>query len=177
MHGLRRYWGAASHERKYSALTVVKDNRSFVNGLLVKISEQELDDLIEREVGYTRFALNHDQIYLLSEGFSLNANDEVFVFGHEASALDFKYVIPQSYLDSVISGLLDIGENAVRLFFQSTYGWDRFILVNDRARFWWDRKTNENHRTVEIDAMIGKYCSWLLERRVDESLVRHLYFG
>ena len=122
--GLRRQWGAVDRNRKYNALAVVEDEDAWCNGLLVEVSASDVLRLDLREKGYIRIRIEREQIQYLGGGLRAGVDDEFWVYAMRSSDISMYYCFIQSYIDLVIAGLIDIGGDAVRLFFESCDCWD-----------------------------------------------------
>lgn len=121
------------------------DAKNFVNGIIFKVSDDDLKMLDDREKNYKRVKLQHVDIVLYNEQslkdlpvwVYLNEFKDEESFLHALPSKDFPIV--QSYVDICINGCLEIEEfcpaakqsNFLIHFISSTIFWDEH-WANDR---------------------------------------------
>lgn len=124
---------------------VKSPEESFVNGIIYKISEEELKELDDREKGYKRIIVPYESI---EDYYSIiKPIDNVFIYSNDFkdnkipnNTLPTKnFPIVQSYVDMCIQGCIEIEsdydnpsiKNFTKEFIQSTKFWSEW-WVNDR---------------------------------------------
>lgn len=128
VHGFKRYWGKVDDSYILSPLVVDKGEGS-VNGVLLKVSEEELAEFDIRERGYQRVQIAYNQ---LEHRHQLDQQDKVWVYikDNPEPPCDLSPIM-QSYIDTVLAGCLEISEQFAHQFIQQTIGW-HFPTENDR---------------------------------------------
>ncbi|USD67190.1 gamma-glutamylcyclotransferase family protein [Vibrio sp. SCSIO 43136] len=129
-HGLVRQWGKLNEDYTLSPL-VVSQGDGQVNGMLLEVDDEALNDFDAREHGYERIQLTVDQV----DTDAQLANDAVIWVYVSDKALNPCQNAPimQTYLDTVIAGCLEVSEAFAKHFVDHTIGWE-FPLENDRAK-------------------------------------------
>ena len=126
--GLRRYWGKVGDNNTLSPL-VVSQGQGKVNGVILQINDQELHEFDVRENGYQRIPLEHTCI---TSQLTLSTNDIVWIYTKDHSEPPCTLSpIMQTYVDTVLSGCLEISEDFAKQFIKQTIGWN-FPIENDR---------------------------------------------
>ena len=126
--GLRRYWGKVGDNNTLSPL-VVSQGQGKVNGVILQINDQELHEFDIRENGYQRIPLEHTCI---TSQLTLSTNDIVWIYTKDHSEPPCTLSpIMQTYVDTVLSGCLEISEDFAKQFIKQTIGWN-FPIENDR---------------------------------------------
>lgn len=130
LSGFQRHWSIMSQEFGMSSVAVVKAQEHFCNGVLVEVPENQLALFDERERGYLRSQVQPSQL----SGY-----------GHHELPLGtyWVYHTPQvippnqqapialSYVDVILSGCLEHGDEFAQDFLALTQGWSG-PLLNDR---------------------------------------------
>jgi len=140
--GVERTWAKKS-KRGYTSMGVRFQEGAECVGVLVPVSNKELEQFDEREIGYDRYELQVKDI------FSLGFLDETWyentflVDCHIKPPQIWIYVqrfllpansdfpIAQSYLDIILRGCLSISEEFVHEFMKSTKGWHPSELLDE----------------------------------------------
>ncbi|KUI98514.1 hypothetical protein VRK_23820 [Vibrio sp. MEBiC08052] len=126
--GLTRTWGMVDDSYQASPL-VVQPGDGIVNGVLLNVSPQELTQFDQRERGYQRIQLD---IADINTELPLSAQDAVWVYvKSEPMAPTHESPILQTYIDTVLTGCLEVSEAFAHLFVKHTHGWEH-PLENDR---------------------------------------------
>ena len=144
--GFLRGWFArtGAHTLSTTFLGCIRDKASLVNGVVYKVSADELPSIDQRESGYTRELIPHDKLEFLSD---FNDADSAFwVYTNsfenrdelENYFPDKNFPIVQSYVDICINGCLEIEQafekarsmEFTKMFIQSTQHWNTFC-AND----------------------------------------------
>ncbi len=137
--GYRRKWNFRS-PTGFTALGLSKvkrkENMSTVNGVLFACSMEQMKSFDERESGYGRVRIPANLVEILDETKHTKLIAEVPIYVY-APPLDMcsraseKYPICQTYIDCVMSGLLDTGgKPAVNEFIRTTFDWTSFYLYD-----------------------------------------------
>lgn len=145
--GLKRGWFARTGGNSLSTtfLGCIKDSNSIVNGVIYKVSEEEIKGIDSREKGYTRELLNKDTIKFLFD--IKETNIKIWAYLNAFNCLEEikeklpnkEFPIVQSYVDICINGCLEIEAkfvkakelNFTKMFIESTEYWNEF-WANDR---------------------------------------------
>ncbi|MDW6001681.1 gamma-glutamylcyclotransferase family protein [Vibrio mangrovi] len=128
VEGLIRSWGTVDDSYQASPL-VAQRGDGLVNGVLLNVSADELSQFDQRERGYHRIQLESTAI---QTELSFSANDEIWVYVKDAPMPPtHKSPILQTYVDTVLTGCLEISEAFAHLFVQHTIGWEH-PRENDR---------------------------------------------
>jgi len=102
-----------------------------VKGVVFEVTEQQLEELDEREKGYYRMTVPIDLI-MPQKGQSFSGSAIVFVYIPEAGRCyepTEEYPILQTYVDTCLSGCLAWGgDDLINSFISSTTGWSQFYL-------------------------------------------------
>ncbi len=126
--GLRRYWGKVGDNNTLSPL-VVSRGQGEVNGVILQVNDEELLEFDARENGYQRVKL--DRTCITSQ-LSLSTKDTVWVYTKDYSEPPCTLSpIMQTYVDTVLSGCLEVSEDFAKQFIKQTIGWN-FPIENDR---------------------------------------------
>ncbi|MDW6093686.1 gamma-glutamylcyclotransferase family protein [Vibrio rhizosphaerae] len=128
VEGLTRTWGKVDDSYQASPL-VAQPGDGIVNGVLLHVSPKELAQFDQRERGYHRIQLTLTNI---ETELPLTAQDAVWVYvKNEPMLPSHESPILQTYIDTVLTGCLEVSEAFADLFVQHTNGWEH-PLENDR---------------------------------------------
>ncbi|OIQ25692.1 gamma-glutamylcyclotransferase family protein [uncultured Vibrio sp.] len=163
--GLVRYWGKIDDSYVLSPLVVNLGNGQ-VNGVLLKIDEQALADFDRRERGYHRIQLSPQTIQLSDIGEqpvtstdtpSLASDDVVWVYVKDKPEPPCSLSpIMQTYVDTVLTGCLEISESFAQHFIKHTVGW-HFPRENDRESPKYGNLAGvQPHHQKTIDALLSE---------------------
>ncbi|MCV6548697.1 MAG: gamma-glutamylcyclotransferase [Cohaesibacter sp.] len=140
LKGFRRQWRMRGHFRNKSdpgqsgvtALSVMRDQGAFCDGLLVFDHKDHLPMVDKRETNYARIEL---ALSNFETDFDIPAGVKAYIYiGQSPYDLwaDRDYPILQSYSDAVMQGFLDkFGQAGLERFMQETQGW-QVPVVQDR---------------------------------------------
>ncbi len=134
VRGYRRDWNARISDHKTTALGLEVDATSFCNGVLVETSPDLLDELDKREqnVGYKREKINYEMVELLVPASLLGT--EIYTYIPKDPVIPTsEYPILRTYIDTVLFGCLEHGEDFLREFIQTTKSWE-YPIREDRER-------------------------------------------
>lgn len=151
-HGLVRYWSLIDDSYTLSPLAV-NLGEGQVNGVLLKVDEVALKEFDVREAGYHRIKLPSENIECFGQ-FNTRETIWVYITPH-ISAPTIESPIVQSYVDTVISGCLEVSENFAKHFIEHTVGWHH-PMENDRNQPKYSRtvQINREHHAV-IDSLLA----------------------
>jgi len=170
--GYVRKWNFRS-PTGFTALGLCKNikKQSTVNGVLFACTEDQMRSFDERESGYTRVRIPFEYVNILEKKNKVNIvkNVPIHVYvppKNMCSKASEKYPICQTYIDCVLSGLLDIGgKDAVTEFIHTTFDWTSFYLYDTpmSRRPWLHRGAQYK----KIDEMLEKndLVTFFRERR------------
>ena len=130
LHGFERHWSIMTPEFGMSSVAVVKAESRACNGVLIEVPEDQFALFDEREKGYQRTEIQRDQLAPyqdeeLPDGTFWVYRTEEVVEPHGDCP------IALSYVDVILSGCLEHGDDFVMDFLSLTQGW-RNPLRNDR---------------------------------------------
>ena len=130
LHGFERHWSVMSSEYGMSSVAVVHAAEKSCNGVLVEVPFDQFPLFDERERGYQRAVIDPKQLatyqdHPLPEGtYWVYHTDRVILPDDECP-------IALSYLDVILSGCLEHGDDFAKDFLTFTKGWTS-PLLNDR---------------------------------------------
>lgn len=160
VNGLQRAWNFHNPERKRNVLGVIINPKSTCNGVLIEIPEENLAHFDQREEGYDRVELKKENIFA----------DEEIEDGHywvyipkEPREPSVESPLHQSYIDVVIAGCLEFGEDFAQEFILNCLYWDSH-WINDRDNPSYVR-TLKNPPIEKIDNILKKVIPKEIERR------------
>eukprot|EP00033_Pygsuia_biforma_P002054 GCRY01002282.1.p1 GENE.GCRY01002282.1~~GCRY01002282.1.p1 ORF type:complete len:216 (+),score=33.78 GCRY01002282.1:167-814(+) len=139
LKGFQRCWGVKIESAKCTALGVtlpMGDQKEVkTTGVLVNIPEEELPNFDKRERNYSRVLVDWSQVefetqynqrpreYLSSKAYAYIATEV-----HPPTP---EYPILQSYVDVILHGCLEYGEDFTKRFIQTSCSWQH--ILDDRA--------------------------------------------
>ena len=130
--GIQRAWNLVAPAFKLTGVGATHKPNSYTNGVIIYVPESELPKFDEREIkyGYKRIPVDQNDITMLIDGAVPNDNIWVYVTDNPGKPTETE-PIAQSYVDVIMSGCLDIGEEFARELVSTTEGWNS-PWVNDR---------------------------------------------
>jgi hypothetical protein len=162
--GFRRCWNDRSPSG-FTALGLCKvlrgEGGATINGVVYPVEGDDMSKFDQREEGYTRAEVPMNLIE--SVGWQrLPERGRIWVYvpvkpgsepGSGLPEPDAAYPLLQSYIDTVVEGGLEYGEEFASEILETTDGWNRYWL-NDRelARRPWVHDS----KTGKVDALISK---------------------
>jgi hypothetical protein len=163
VNGIQRAWNFHNPERKRNVLGAVFKENSTCNGVLVMVPEENLKKFDDREIGYNRVELQLDIISPLN-GHSL-PKGKIWMYSPSKLTLPAKdSPIQQSYIDVVISGCLEFGEDFAEECINSSLFWN-YHWIDDRKNPGYPR-TLRNLPIEEIDKILKKFIPEAFKIRV-----------
>jgi hypothetical protein len=158
VRGYRRDWNARISDHKTTALGLEIAAESFCNGVLLETSPGLLDELDRREqaVGYTREKIEYEKIELLVPA-NLSGTEIYTYIPINPLIPTPEYPILRTYIDTVLFGCLEHGEDFLKDFIQTTKSWD-YPILEDRERPEYPR-WNAKYMHAEIDAIFMECMS------------------
>ncbi|KAJ3210446.1 hypothetical protein HDU82_008112 [Entophlyctis luteolus] len=179
--GFRRQWSYHCNQRSYTAVSIHDDPSSKVNGVLVEVRECDLPVLDQRERDYTRTVVPHHRITTgVYGGKALSLDSAVvyaYVLGPPSHRACRNVPVPQSYIDCIISGALQISSTFASDFVRLTQGWNDAHWVNDRVaeapirRYVCDPKSGEidpsNDVIEQVDIILETFVPSAFNARVN----------
>ncbi|QMV15279.1 hypothetical protein Vspart_02573 [Vibrio spartinae] len=128
VEGLTRTWGIVDDSYQASPL-IAQLGDGIVNGVLLNVSTEGLAQFDQRERGYHRIQLASANI---ETELPLTDKDTVWVYvKHQPMPPSHESPILQTYIDTVLTGCLEVSEAFAHLFVKHTHGWSH-PLENDR---------------------------------------------
>ncbi|ORY44745.1 hypothetical protein BCR33DRAFT_208065 [Rhizoclosmatium globosum] len=152
--GFRRTWGFKCARRSYTAvaITASASANDCVNGVLVRVNNDDLPNLDKREEGYARRRICSSLIRQPYGNVHIEPHAQIWAYiledcceaesGYESDSSISStrshvacpvVPIPQSYIDCIIAGaLLEHGPRFARDFIRLTHSWHEGTWINDR---------------------------------------------
>lgn len=150
--GYKRFW-TAHHTAGFSPLGVTPDDVATTNGVLVKVSEEELPRFDQREWYYRRELLPQSDIEYLGEQPDEKLNVWIYI-PQRISIPTTAMPIIQSYVDVALTGCLAISQDFAVEFVRTTLGWN-YPWINDRGHEQYGRALREVDSKPEIDSLLN----------------------
>lgn len=152
--GFQRHWSVAVNYGELSVLGIRPGTpEDEVGGVLFALDDTEFAGFDAREVEYQRHALSPEALQPLS-GHSL---PDGHYWAYVPEATQSPHPIPQSYLDVVLRGCLEIGEDFAHHFIRNTGSWKPRLA--DRHEPQYPRPLKPEHRAVwpKIDRVLADF--------------------
>ena len=153
-----------------------------INGVLVPVQAGDLPALDAREKGYLRLELPRDDLEAVSwQGLPSTGKIWIYVPKKDGEAPgvglpppDSAFPILESYVDVVVEGALEYGQDFARELIATTKGWNVYWL-NDRelARRPWVADRN----TAAVDALLEAFAPHFADRSFAEEYSAKHYGG
>ena len=117
--GLKRSWHVRGESQKQTYLGV-QDNKDFqCNGVVIKVTLLELEEIIKREEYYINIPISRDRI---NRNFS-NTDIIYCFYSNNFNKPTIEYPICKKYIKECIQGCKQYGSDFVKEFFYTTYHW------------------------------------------------------
>ena len=154
--GLRRSWSMGIDQFKAIALNISEEKDSACNGVLVEIALSELPKFDQREIGYKRIQLDPKSLMVEDVPLiELLKTRPVYAYVmNEQRTIPDDYKIQQSYVDVIITGCLEYGEDFTQNFVKTTSGWDQPWLM-DRESPTYPRPLKGGYDIKLIDRLLA----------------------
>ena len=130
LHGFERHWSVMSVEYGMSSVAVVLAPEKACNGVLVEVPHDQFPLFDERERGYRRSMIKSEQLTPYQQDALPEGTYWVY-HTDEVTQPDQDCPIALSYLDVILSGCLEHGDEFAQDFLTLTKGWSS-PLLNDR---------------------------------------------
>ncbi|MBL4727605.1 MAG: gamma-glutamylcyclotransferase [Rhizobiaceae bacterium] len=147
LKGWRRHWQGrpAVDDPEIALLSIHRYDNAQLHGLIVVDRLENLEMVDERERGYQRVQLSHDDFLVQGRDLPVNLPTELYVYvANPASEPDSQPPLLQSYLDAVMQGYLnEYGSYGLAHFIETTIGFERSIIL--------DRNEPRYPRAIELD--------------------------
>ncbi|WP_087022518.1 gamma-glutamylcyclotransferase family protein [Thaumasiovibrio subtropicus] len=148
--GFDRHWSKIDDSYTLSPLAVTPGTGGF-NAVVIDIDKETIDDFDKRERGYIRIEVPQQKLNLL-EGEIDPARAVWMYINEDVTPPCIHIPIAQSYIDTVLSGCLDVSETFARQFISTTKGWHHPI-ENDRLAPKYSRVagvTDDHQRAIDL---------------------------
>lgn len=132
VHGYERDWNARVWSDGATALGITAKHGSTCNGVLVEVSPALLSELDEREErdGYRRETISSDCIESLAG--KIDSSKKIYTYiPIEPMLANEDFPIEQTYIDVVLCGCFQHGEDFLREFIRTTRSWN-YPRLHDR---------------------------------------------
>lgn len=130
LRGFERHWSVISPDFAMSSVAVVKATNSACNGVLVEVAADQLPLFDKREAGYQRAQIPVEALFSYRDQVLPQGTYWIYHTDNIVTP-DQQCPIALSYVDVILSGCLEHGEEFVQDFLQLTKGW-LSPSVNDR---------------------------------------------
>ncbi len=151
LRGERRGWYAPIPDSGTTALGLVQDANSSCNGVLIHLSQEQLNSVDQREVphGYERVELPRE--WISAEYADALPEGPIWTYRNREPALPTKDLpIIQSYLDVVLDGCFSINQAFAERFVNTTNGWsEAWIDDRDAPRYLRAYRNTVNERAAD----------------------------
>jgi len=162
--GIKRKWSVHTPDWPATAVSAHIDEQALCNGVYFKVDEANLKKFDQREQGYKRIQLNWQDIQTLTNN-PLPTHGSLWAYiGFHKNEPSIDKPIMQSYLDVILNGCLDHGDNFAHRFTELTGQWKH--LVNDRHQPTYPRPLKSQDRLNHIDQIIRKQLPELWHRKM-----------
>lgn len=119
------------------------------------MSDDSLEKFDVREIGYSRIQLEPTRI---SPAIDLPKQARIWTYvGNINQQPSLQLPIAQSYLDVIIEGCLNYGQDFVETFFENTSQW--IHLVDDRHKPRCKKHTTTSYHHEKCDALLAHFIS------------------
>lgn len=163
--GIERRWSLHTPDWPATALGAHKHPTARCNGIYFPVDDENLTRFDEREQGYSRIAIDWQDVVATSSKEKPSSGTLWVYVGHSSKQPNKHKPIMQSYLDVILNGCLDYGEPFAKRFTQTTLLWQH--LVNDRSQPAYLRPLKSTARLNDIDAIIQQQLPELLKKRTN----------
>ena len=170
LRGVRQSWSLPVPGEAVTGLGLAVAEDGHCNGVLLEISDTELQKADQREIpaGYQRHAADWSHVAQGQDDRRIESSwrqRPLWVYrsvkSHEATT---ERPIIQSYLDVVLTGCLEIGVEFAREFVTTTDGWDA-PWIDDRGSPRYLRPHHDPDRQVASDALLQELVPEALKNR------------
>ena len=171
--GFQRSWSGAfpildSSLPGMTAVSVAEKADGSVNGVLVEIEPKNIPAFDKREEGYARVEVPMDKVQLCydaeatedASSTTLPSGSTIWVYIAPVTPPSTTTPILQSYLDVILLGCLEYGEQFAKDFLLTTAGWEvahHGCFVNDRTKPAYRRATQAaSGRAEQWDRLLAE---------------------
>lgn len=163
--GYKRGWFLQDPDEQVSGLGIIPFPDSACNGVLFEINNEDVSKLDTRELphGYQRVCLDKAQLILLETGSAPETSFWAYLVS-KAGIPDSECPIIQSYLDVVIAGCLEIGQEFAEEFINTTFSWEG-KWINDRIEPRYQRAMGGSISASKIDSILQKNVPEAMQHR------------
>lgn len=150
----QRRWNVPIKKQNRTAFGVEKKEGQVCNGVVVEVSEAELEKFDIRETGYYREKISLDKI----ESNHKIPDGNIWIYIPEKPQLaSEQYPIVQSYLDVTLEGCFEFSVDFAKKFIKTTKDW-RKPWLNDRTQPRYPRYL-DNLNCDRFDSFLDKYIT------------------
>lgn len=132
----QRGWFLPIPKDETTALSLIRKNSCLTNGLLLEVSniDIELMDKREKEHGYERVRIEFQDIEFINPNLEIEDESVIWTYiTHTPRFPTENNPITQSYVDVIVQGCIEQGEDFASEFVNTTEGWDK-PWINDREK-------------------------------------------
>ncbi|MBS3093033.1 gamma-glutamylcyclotransferase [Candidatus Pacearchaeota archaeon] len=153
--GIERQWNVVAQNNFFTCVGAISNSERKCNGVIFPVNELELQKFDDRELphGYIRNELSRESIVPLD--FCILHNFPIWYYAvtnPEKPSQNFPII--QSYIDVILNGCLEYGEDFAKTFIETTDGWQN-DWINDREKPRYSRHLeNRLEREEKIDGIL-----------------------
>ena len=166
--GFERSWCVPAPAMNLTGLGLYQKQGAACNGVLVEVSPDQIAEFDERELGGSD--ANYDRIEIDQEniiGIPRSVRSAVWAYTvRNPVPPTTAFPIAQSYLDIILSGCLQFGEQFAIDFTKSTTGWNQ-PWINDRTRPRYIRHMDISSDILsQIDGLLTRILPEMVKTRI-----------
>jgi len=134
--GFRREWNVIIPEEGATYLGVVRDSENYFNGVLFEVFEDEIAKFDKRETEYyERILIDKKYIKFLNIQIDLYETMIWIYISKNPSRPNSEYPVINSYVNTVLNGVLNLGKDFYDEFIRTTFGLDFIYDDLDNPRY------------------------------------------
>lgn len=153
--GVQREWNLLASENRMTAVGATLNPDALCNGVIAPIEKSELPKFDKREAGYHRSKIDRASIRIINN-LVIPEGDIWIYIPDKVQKPSSENPIVQSYVDVILSGCFDYGEDFVKEFIKTTLGWN-YPWINDRQDPRYSRAMNKVLLASEIDSLLEQH--------------------
>lgn len=167
--GIQRKWSVHTPDWPATAVGAHSVKDANCNGVYFEVDAVNLAKFDQREQGYQRVAIPWQHVTAQQTNHSLPSTGTLWVYvgSHSMAQPEPSRPIMLSYVDVIINGCLDYGEEFAARFTETTELWQ--FLVDDRHSPQYPRPLNSAHRKPAIDRLLQRKLPSLWRTKLNYS--------
>lgn len=162
--GIERRWSVPVPDYGATAVGAHLNPNSRCSGVVFVVDDDNLARFDEREQGYDRHRFDWSSVTCLDQQ-PLPTDLPLFAYiGHSSETPQSDRPIMQTYVDVIINGCLQYGDDFARRFMHTTRPWQH--LADDRQVPQYPRAMTDHSLPARVDALLGDELPQLLAQRI-----------